>query len=65
MVEKSGLRNLVGEKWLTRKKGGFILSIHLFSGWRKVVDQEKIPLPRIESDEEDEVDPLEVTPFLK
>ena len=23
--EKSGLRNLVQEKWLTRKKGGFII----------------------------------------
>jgi len=39
--EKSGSRNLVGEKWLTRKKGGFIPKIHLFSDWRKVVDQKK------------------------
>ena len=40
-LEKSGSRNLVREKWLTRKKGGFILRINIFSGWRKVVDQKK------------------------
>ena len=39
--EKSGSRNLVREQWLTRKKGGFIPQIQLFSGWRKVVDQKK------------------------
>ena len=37
----SGLRNLVREKWLTRKKGGLIPEIHNFSGLRKVVDQKK------------------------
>ena len=46
--EESGLRKvvqqtriffLVREKWLTRKTGGFILQIHLFSGWRKMVLQ--------------------------
>ena len=41
--EKSGSRNMVGEKWLIRKKGGFIPYIHIFSGWRKVVDQKKNP----------------------
>ena len=40
--EKSGSRNLVREKWLTRKKGGFIPYIQIFSGSRKVVDQKKI-----------------------
>ena len=32
---------LVREKWLTIKKGGFIIQIHIFSGWIKVVDQKK------------------------
>ena len=45
-LEKSGSANLyfflVRENWLTRKKGGFILLIHLFSGWRKMVLQTRI-----------------------
>ena len=49
--EKSGSRKvvlqtriffLVREKWLTRKKGGFIPFLDLFSGWRKVVLQTPI-----------------------
>ena len=37
--EKSGSRKVVREKWLTRKKCGFILQIYFFSGSRKVVDE--------------------------
>ena len=40
--EKSDSKNLVRERWLTRKKVGLYYKSTFFSGWRKVVLQTRI-----------------------